>query len=97
MGERGIQPRQTSAHFIRISRSLLAYFVPPALSSVYGDAVYLALSEIDLMPATAQTSDLMGKLRRGEPGAAEQLVALFYPELRRLAAAKMRRERDPHT
>jgi len=49
------------------------------------------------MPATAQASDLMAKLRRGEPGAAEQLVDLFYPELRRLAAAKMRREREPHT
>jgi len=49
------------------------------------------------MAPDAQVCNLMAELRRGTPGAAEQLVALFYPELRRLAAAKMRNERELHT
>jgi RNA polymerase sigma factor (TIGR02999 family) len=40
---------------------------------------------------------LMARFRQGNREAAGQLVELFYPELRRLAAARMRRERTDHT
>jgi RNA polymerase sigma factor (TIGR02999 family) len=39
----------------------------------------------------------MADFRRGDHDAAAKLVDLFYPELRRLAAARMRRERSDHT
>jgi RNA polymerase sigma factor (TIGR02999 family) len=42
-------------------------------------------------------SRLMTQLRQGESSAAGQLVELLYPELRRLAAARIRTERSPHT
>jgi RNA polymerase sigma factor (TIGR02999 family) len=44
-----------------------------------------------------QVAALMAELRRGTPGAAEKLVEIFYPELRRLAASKMRSESPGHT
>jgi RNA polymerase sigma factor (TIGR02999 family) len=40
---------------------------------------------------------LMSGLRRGEPGTAGHLVEVLYPELRRLAAAKMNAEKPGHT
>jgi RNA polymerase sigma factor (TIGR02999 family) len=40
---------------------------------------------------------LMGSFRSGDHDAAGQLVELFYPELRRIAAARMRAERPDHT
>jgi len=40
---------------------------------------------------------LMTRFRLGDQKAAEALVVHFYPELRRLAAAKMRTERQEHT
>src|ERR1700719_68006 len=40
---------------------------------------------------------LMNGLRRGDQGAGRELVDLFYPELRRLAAAQMKDERSAHT
>lgn len=40
---------------------------------------------------------LMGRFRQGDKAAAGQLVELFYPELRRLAAARMKAERAGHT
>ena len=54
-------------------------------------------------PPTMQTApdevaELMDRLRHGsKKEAAGQLVALFYPELRRLAHSQMRRERPGHT
>jgi len=42
-------------------------------------------------------AQLMQGLRRGSKEAAGQLVAIFYPELRRLARSRMRTERSPHT
>lgn len=39
----------------------------------------------------------MDGLRQGNKEAAGQLVALFYPELRRIARSRMKRERTPHT
>ena len=40
---------------------------------------------------------LMTSFRQGNKAAATQLFELFYPELRRLAAARMRNERTEHT
>jgi len=40
---------------------------------------------------------LMAGFRNGDHEAAGQLVELFYPELRRIAAARMRAERPDHT
>ena len=40
---------------------------------------------------------LMASFRNGDQAAAGQLVELFYPELRRIAAARMRAERPDHT
>ena len=42
-------------------------------------------------------AELMKSLRSGNKEAAGQLVAAFYPELRRMAARRMRSERTPHT
>jgi RNA polymerase sigma factor (TIGR02999 family) len=39
----------------------------------------------------------MARFRRGDCAAAGELVDLFYPELRRLAASRMRSERSGHT
>src|SRR5215813_11526437 len=40
---------------------------------------------------------LMAGLRRGDKDAAGQLVEIFYPELKRLAAARMKAEPSDHT
>jgi RNA polymerase sigma factor (TIGR02999 family) len=40
---------------------------------------------------------LMSDFRKGDRAAADQLVELLYPELRKLAAAKMKGERAEHT
>jgi len=40
---------------------------------------------------------LIAQFRLGNRQAADQLVEILYPELRRIAAAKMKRERDEHT
>ena len=42
-------------------------------------------------------AELMRNLRGGNQEAAGQLVAVFYPELRRMAARQIRSERTPHT
>src|SRR5262252_6456351 len=42
-------------------------------------------------------AELMKSLRTGNQEAAGQLVAVFYPELRRMAARQIRSERVPHT
>ena len=39
----------------------------------------------------------MARFRQGDHEAAGGLVELFYPELRRIAAARMRAERPDHT
>jgi RNA polymerase sigma factor (TIGR02999 family) len=40
---------------------------------------------------------LMRRFRQGQHDAAGELVEMFYPQLRRLAASRMRREMGPHT
>ncbi len=50
-----------------------------------------------MQTAPEEVSRLMAMLRQGSREAAGQLIALFYPELRRLAQSQMRRERSGHT
>ena len=52
------------------------------------------------VPTTLQpdtVAHLMANFRNGDHEAAGRLVELFYPELRRIAAARMRAERAGHT
>jgi ECF sigma factor len=39
----------------------------------------------------------MAGFRRGDKTSADRLMEILYPELRRLAAARMRRERSRHS
>lgn len=49
-------------------------------------------------PAEPDTfARLMADFRRGDKAAADRLVELLYPELRKLAAARMKGERTEHT
>jgi RNA polymerase sigma factor (TIGR02999 family) len=53
------------------------------------------------MTVTSHQTELVGELmaafRRGDKRAAARLVEILYPELKRLAAARMRSERADHT
>lgn len=52
------------------------------------------------MPASIEpdtVARLMASFRQGDHEAASRLVELFYPELRRIAVARMRAERLDHT
>ncbi len=42
-------------------------------------------------------AELLARFRDGDRRAASQLVELLYPELRRIAATKMKKERLEHT
>jgi RNA polymerase sigma factor (TIGR02999 family) len=46
-------------------------------------------------PEPGQITMLLTKWKEGEPSAFEQLMPLVYPHLRQVAAAYVRRERDP--
>jgi RNA polymerase sigma factor (TIGR02999 family) len=48
-------------------------------------------------PSPDTVQNLMSRFRRGDKDAAGELVSLFYPELRRLAAARMKGEQSSHT
>jgi RNA polymerase sigma factor (TIGR02999 family) len=48
-------------------------------------------------PALESIGRLMAAFRAGDSGAASELFELLYPELRRLAAARMKGERTEHT
>jgi RNA polymerase sigma factor (TIGR02999 family) len=39
----------------------------------------------------------MASFRAGEPGAGAKLIEIFYPELKRLAASRLRQERPDHS
>ncbi len=47
--------------------------------------------------ATHEVTELLLSWRQGQPSALDQLVALVYPELRRLAHRYIRGERNSHT
>ena len=48
-------------------------------------------------PAPDTIARLMADFRRGDKAATNHLIEVLYPELRKLAAAKMRGERTEHT
>src|SRR5882724_2245748 len=48
-------------------------------------------------PEQQQITALLNGLRTGDADARSQLVALLYPELRKMAGQCMRRERPEHT
>lgn len=48
-------------------------------------------------PAREEVTVLLGRLAQGDDAAAAKLIPIVYGELRRLAAAYMRRERKEHT
>jgi hypothetical protein len=48
-------------------------------------------------PASTTIARLMSDFRKGDKAAANQLVEVLYPELRRLAASRMRGERAEHS
>jgi RNA polymerase sigma factor (TIGR02999 family) len=61
-----------------------------------GDYSLRALyTEEHLQPAKGEITLLLGKWRDGEPTAFDELMALVYPHLREVAAAYVRRERNP--
>lgn len=47
--------------------------------------------------SSVTVGDLMARFRSGDRAAADQLFVLLYPELKRLAAAKMTAERSEHS
>lgn len=49
------------------------------------------------VPVPDTVARLMEQFRNGDKEAANQLVEILYPELRKLAAAKMKGERSEHT
>lgn len=51
----------------------------------------------DPTPGHDRMARLVDQWRRGSPAALDQLVNLLYEDLRRLAHAHLRRERDDHT
>lgn len=48
-------------------------------------------------PGTGEVTQLLGRLQAGETDVRGRLMELVYDELRRMAAARMRAERDSHT
>jgi RNA polymerase sigma factor (TIGR02999 family) len=49
----------------------------------------------ELEPASGEITLLLAKWKEGEPSAFDQLMPLVYPHLRQVAAAYIRRERNP--
>jgi RNA polymerase sigma factor (TIGR02999 family) len=54
-----------------------------------------ARTEAELQSSDGQISLLLAKWREGEPSAFQELMPLVYPHLREVAAAYIRRERNP--
>src|SRR6266498_2820744 len=50
-----------------------------------------------MTPTPHQVTELLGRWRKGDGAALEELMPLVYDELRRLAHRHMRRERAGHT
>lgn len=72
-------------------------FSIPATSRELRDNTTNANRMSALEAAGESVGQLFSEYRGGNKQAADQLIALFYPELRRLAAAKMRQERAEHS
>ena len=52
-------------------------------------------TEADLQPSRGEITVLLAKWKDGEPAAFQELMPLVYPHLREVAAAYIRRERNP--
>ena len=52
-------------------------------------------TEADLQPSKGEITVLLAKWKDGEPSAFQELMPLVYPHLREVAAAYIRRERNP--
>jgi len=52
-------------------------------------------TEADLQPSRGEITVLLAKWKDGEPSAFQELMPLVYPHLREVAAAYIRRERNP--
>jgi RNA polymerase sigma-70 factor (ECF subfamily) len=50
-----------------------------------------------MCPPANKVTGLMGRFRQGDRAAAGELFELFYPQLKQIAAKRMRLERSPHT
>ena len=50
-----------------------------------------------MLPAEVDVTALLQQLKQGDSGAADRLTPLVYAELKHLARARMRRERQDHT
>ena len=50
-----------------------------------------------MKPALTSVTQWLGELDAGSPEAANELFALLYDELRRIASARLRRESPGHT
>jgi hypothetical protein len=57
----------------------------------------MAPHDADPKPGSGPLTGLLDGVRRGDRAALEQLMAVVYPELRRIAARYMRLERPGHT
>jgi RNA polymerase sigma factor (TIGR02999 family) len=57
----------------------------------------MSTGEIPGLPATGEITRLLEKMHKGDSQAAEQLLSHIYPELRRLAAARMAHEAPGQT
>jgi RNA polymerase sigma factor (TIGR02999 family) len=71
----------------------------PCAPTLHTDHPHRKCYDIWIMPAPTPgtVARLMASFRHGDKGAAGELIELFYPELRRLALARMKRERTNHT
>jgi len=52
-------------------------------------------TEADLQPSAGEITVLLRKWKDGEPSAFQELMPMVYPHLREVAAAYIRRERNP--
>jgi RNA polymerase sigma factor (TIGR02999 family) len=70
--------------------------LPPESDSIdVGDRCCSPCTEADLQPSRGEITVLLAKWKDGEPSAFQELMPLVYPHLREVAAAYIRRERNP--
>jgi RNA polymerase sigma-70 factor, ECF subfamily len=63
----------------------------------HAQGINFNVSENAPHPKSGEVTELLRRTAEGDPGAADGLMNVIEPELRRLASAHMRRERDGHT
>ena len=82
-------------------RLRLAFMLQVAIASlviVAGTWVSVVVARLEIAEHAMQEEvDYFWRMRAGDPAAREELAALVYPDLRRMAARYLRRERPGHT